>query len=497
MCVLLDPEVQTLSALTNVQNSLFVPDLGSWLNRRPAYNLSAAQTSQAGEQVPRPAAPHQAPSTHPSAIPEGDEDGYREVVGDGEVPIGRPDMMRTTTITSQLSETHYAALPHGETLEGWTEREKTELDDHVRHMLHSRRSKLRRSLKGFGQYVRRPLGFFVTLYATLITLFGLLWVLFLIGWISVGDNHRQDYILHIVDSVLVALFAIMGDGLIPWRAVDTYHMCYIMHYARIVRKARSKELKQSKRMSEAQTELKKQTTPSEYLGGDEAAGSPIRDVGSPSTTQATEEDAEHQAELARRDSYTLANNIHVDVEDARSGIDVYQDTPLTPAQQKSLFKHQTKLAKSHSFYRPNETNTHYAFPLNYAIAIIFLLDFHSCLQVSLGATTWGIDYRTRHKAITTVILCVSITVNILAGFIITTGGKKTRKTAVWNLMTRQELTGDAIKHLQAKKAKKAEKGELKAGVDADGAKENKTLKVQLEKEARLREEAETHANPWT
>ena len=37
---MLDPEVQTLSTLTNVQNSLFVPNVGHWLNRRPTYNLS-------------------------------------------------------------------------------------------------------------------------------------------------------------------------------------------------------------------------------------------------------------------------------------------------------------------------------------------------------------------------------------------------------------------------------------------------------------------------
>ena len=66
-------------------------------------------------------------------------------------------------------------------------------------------------MKGFGKYVSRPLGFLVTLYATLITLFGLAWVLFLIGWIYVGD--RQHYIINVIDNVLVALFAIMGDGL--------------------------------------------------------------------------------------------------------------------------------------------------------------------------------------------------------------------------------------------------------------------------------------------
>lgn len=83
-------------------------------------------------------------------------------------------------------------------------------------------------MKGFGKYMSRPLGFLVTLYATLITLFGLAWVLFLIGWIYVGD--RQHYIINVIDNVLVALFAIVGDGLAPFRLVDTYHMGFIAHY---------------------------------------------------------------------------------------------------------------------------------------------------------------------------------------------------------------------------------------------------------------------------
>src|ERR1700761_1752804 len=74
------------------------------------------------------------------------------------------------------------------------------------------------------------LGLFVTVYATLITLFGAAWVLFLIGWISLGS--KRDYIINVVDNVLVALFAIIGDGLAPFRAVDTYHMLYIQHYYR-------------------------------------------------------------------------------------------------------------------------------------------------------------------------------------------------------------------------------------------------------------------------
>ena len=116
-------------------------------------------------------------------------------------------------------------------------------------------------MKGFVQYISRresssyptaatttnlsltALGFLITLYAVLITLFGLAWVLFLIGksssllgymqltgpgWINVRG--KQLYIINVIDNVLVALFAIIGDGMAPFRAVDTYHMIFIAHY---------------------------------------------------------------------------------------------------------------------------------------------------------------------------------------------------------------------------------------------------------------------------
>ena len=96
-----------------------------------------------------------------------------------------------------MSESQYAVLPHGVSLAGWSQEDKDELNDHVRHLLHSRRAKFKRSMRGFGKYVRRRKccndmdgkgvtektahGFFVALYAVLITLVGLAWVLFLIG----------------------------------------------------------------------------------------------------------------------------------------------------------------------------------------------------------------------------------------------------------------------------------------------------------------------------
>lgn len=210
-----DPEVSTLTSITNLQNSLFIPSLGRFVNRRPTYDLSWAP-------------PARRESAAPGAYPESLENITEERRPPGPEENGRPSAGRTYSITSNVESTHYAALPHGETLEGWDPEDVERLDDHVRHMLHSRRSKLARSWKGFISYASRPLGFLVTLYATLITLFGLAWVLFLIGWIEVGS--KQSYLVEIIDYTLVALFAIVGDGLAPFRAVDTYHMIYIAHY---------------------------------------------------------------------------------------------------------------------------------------------------------------------------------------------------------------------------------------------------------------------------
>ena len=412
---LLDPEVKTLSTLTNVQNSLFIPDLGKWLNRRPTYVLSendpqsqwakgALQEERRQEQLARePTIIEPAPSIH-----------------------------RSNTITSRLTDSHYAALPHGTTLEGWTPEEKAELDDHVRHMLHSRRARFKRRLKGFGQYVRRPLGFFVTLYATLITLFGLAWVLFLIGWIYVGE--KQVYAIHVIDSVLVALFAVMGDGLAPFRAVDTYHMFYIARYSRMINNA--------KKGKKPRTRLQKKNIPLD-----------VREE----MERAAWEEQQRQLFPGFSQDHTGNRGSQEPLTDLENAKTEFDPSWLTPKQQKSLEHHQAKMSKSHSFYKPYETFTHNAFPLSYLIAIVVLLDCHSCLQISLGACTWGIDYHVRPFALTTVILCVSITCNITAGLVITIGDRKTRKKDVVKLLDRQELTSDAIKKIEEKKKKEQEK----------------------------------------
>ncbi|KAG9235257.1 hypothetical protein BJ875DRAFT_374638 [Amylocarpus encephaloides] len=379
----IDPEVSTLSTLTNLQNSLFIPDLGKYVNRRPTYNLTR-----------RPSEIEEKPESS-DAEPTEEEEKRHQI---------RPDLAsrRTytggtlNTMTSNINDKYYAVLPHGIRLPGWTEEEKMELDDHVRHMLHSKRSKFKRSMKGFKQYVSRPLGFFVTLYGTLITIFGLLWVLFLIGWINVGG--KKDYIINIIDNVLVALFAIMGDGLAPFRAVDTYHMCFIAHYHHQTWRLRR-----------------------------ERALPKLEDHNDLPSVQP--EDIEQHQELEEAPEISV----------------------LTAEQQRKLIHHQKKFSRSHSFYKPHETMTHHAFPLRLLVTIVVLLDCHSLLQIALGTCTWAISYHVRPFALTTVILCCSITVNITAGILISVGDHRTRKKDVLEKMVRQELTEEAIHKVEKKK----------------------------------------------
>ncbi|KAI1823476.1 hypothetical protein F4861DRAFT_315741 [Xylaria intraflava] len=370
----IDPEVSTLNNVTNIQNSLFVPSLGRLFNRHPTYNLTRAP----GRGEVRPvAAGSPRDSFHQAPWAEDRDYDFNF---------------------------NHAVLPEGVSLQGWTKEEMAELNDHVRHMLHSRRSKFKRTMKTFGKYVRKPLGFFVTLYATLITLFGLAWVLFLIGWIYVGA--KQLYVINVIDYVLVALFAVVGDGLIPFRLVDTYHMSYIAYYHR-----RTWKLREQLQM----------------------------------------------AELRDKNDLPL---------DPKLGVAHDEIPVLTEAEQATLVYHQGKFAKSHTFYRPHETKTHYAFPQSFLVAIVLLLDLHSALQVSLGATTWGIYWKTRHPAITATILSVSIAVNITAGILISIGGRKTRKKEVVERMFRQDLTRAALKEIRERGKKE---GDVEKQIKAERA----------------------------
>ncbi|THC93144.1 hypothetical protein EYZ11_007387 [Aspergillus tanneri] len=359
----IDPEVSALSTLTNVQNSLFVPNLGPFLNRNPTYTLSPPRESSEDEGTTT--------TDEGEEIPEKEPDGRPT-----RPPLERP--LTSLSAVLEKQDARFAVLPEGSNLEGWTERDVEELNDHVRHMLHSRRSKFKRAMKGFGKYVSKR-------------------------WINVGG--RQLYIINVIDNVLVALFAVMGDGLAPFRAVDTYHMIYIAHYTFLTYKIRRKR---------------------------------------------------RLPDLKDKNDLPSRREIDVDVEFGDTPKDEeHEFSVLTRLQQQKLTHHQNKFSRSHTFYKPHETLTHHAFPLRILIAIVVLLDCHSLLQIALGACTWGINYKVRPFALTTVILCFSIACNITGGVLIMVGDRRTRKKEVVERLFREKLTQEAMKKINKKKKKVA------------------------------------------
>jgi hypothetical protein len=216
------------------------------------------------------------------------------------------------------------------------------------------------------------------------------------GWIYEGD--RQSYLVNVVDNVLVALFAVVGDGMAPFRIVDTYHMIWIAKYH-----YKTWEVREKKKMPA------------------------LKDHND--LPDRTEKEADPEAANATDTEFVV----------------------LTEAEQKKLIHHQTKFSKSHSFYKPHETGTHHAFPIKLMITAVVLLDFHSIFQIMLGTFTWSWSYHSRPAWITTVVLCFSITVNILAGVIISIGDRRTRKKDVITRITRQQLTQQAIKKVKKHK----------------------------------------------
>lgn len=391
-----------MTTLNNMQNSLFLPNVPWLFNRQPTYDLMQSASESSDEEMGT-ARGRRASRT----------DQLAEMTQPGEhEQAARPGVERTDTIDSRLSTLeegpghHFAVLPHGASLPGWSQEEKDALDDHVRHLLHSRRAKFKRSMRGFGRYCRNPLGLLVTVYFFLITFWGAAWVLFLIGWISVKG--RQAYFVEICDQILTALFCVVGITMFPFRLYDTYHMIFVANYAHKTWRVRKERgLKKLKDHNELPV-------------------MPPQSVASPyDTAEEIEEEEQIEAPV------------------------------LSDEEQKKLEYHQSKLASSHTFYRPHETYTHHAFSIRLLITIVVLLDCHSMFQIALGGTTWGIYYKVRPKALTAVILACSLTCNIISGIIIGIGDKRSRKTLVVEQMMRQGLTEEALKKLRKERGLKA------------------------------------------
>lgn len=275
---------------------------------------------------------------------------------------------------------------------------------------------------------------------------------------------KQSYVINIVDNVLVALFAIIGDGLAPFRAVDTYHMIYIAKYHRKTWKRREKlGLPELVDHNDLPDQRKEDVEPAqidlESLIARKLSRFPVRRM---------------SRSVARRIAPRIPKKFAQGIitRNSQNKEPSYEYSVLTPEEQTKLEHHERKFSKSHTFYKPHETETHYAFPLKLLVAIVLLLDLHSALQITLGACTWGISYKTRPFALTTVVLCCSITCNILGGVLISVGDKRTRKKDVIERMMVQQITSEAIEEIETQRLKEAEeRGEIDESVRRNLAQE--------------------------
>ena len=140
-----------MTTLNDIQNTWFVPNLGRYLNRQPTYSLSRRPTNLQRT----PTKLQRTPTQKLTTVPTVDESQELELKKKetGASIFGAP-LAHSHSITSILDDEHYAVLPHGVVLEGWSDEDKDELNDHVRHLLHSRKAGFRRSMRAFGKYVR-------------------------------------------------------------------------------------------------------------------------------------------------------------------------------------------------------------------------------------------------------------------------------------------------------------------------------------------------------
>lgn len=186
----LDPEVQVLNTLGDIQNTLFIPYTGLFdrtrkvqLTRPPCAEPPREGTlEEAGEGLEERAeaevladldqearldgekkrsnfqkTPSYRPASGEAAQPQ---EGTSATAGDamrekqtGSVPSSL-ETASTVEMPDRIERGQYFLLPSKLVdMSGWSEEEKAELDDYVRHLMHSRKEKLRRKWRGFRKYV--------------------------------------------------------------------------------------------------------------------------------------------------------------------------------------------------------------------------------------------------------------------------------------------------------------------------------------------------------
>lgn len=523
----LDPAVSVFNTLHDYGNSAMLPNLPWLYNRRPTLRLNQVISSSEREQreevhspeLPSPTSPIKrhnsdganslgsiSPSLKPVAACEPYTGQADDVKPERQLSIDlsmEQEAARTSDsvnhIDNSFESTHIVDEkdvkirqntddPHTERYWQMDKEERCELEAHVRYLL-TRKSKTKRMIRGFWNFVRTPMGFILTTYIFLIASWGIVIFLFLVNWVNVEPYHRRRVWIEVCDQVLCALFVLRGVGFAPFRIVDTYHMAHIAHFHFLTYKRRkllnlpklANENELPRYTSEMiENALKESSVVQDHAHRGDAPGEtsvnidmelqyPLRDLesigvknayhvrtkpyhfeqllqplpGQPRTVQYSVEEIE-KARLKR-------------VPSIRSVIDkeTHEVSVLTPSEQAQLQHHQHCFHSSHTFYRYRETATHRPFPLWLMMTIVILLDVYSMLQACLAGTTWGIRYEHRSTALQASIISCSLSCNAIAGILIWQGGARTRKTEVVERRVKLAIEEQAIARMDRKRRKAA------------------------------------------
>lgn len=511
----LDPAVGVFNTLQDYGNSTMLPNLPWLFNRRPTLRFDRIVSERhQSEDSNSPISPDidalQYLSTQPQHTPtaepmrnNGSTDSNettlpsdvrrdsalsmktdQEFMDDSQLDLNgkqpkrftpSPDQEQVQSIRSKSSSEE--ELHTGRWFE-MDEQERKELDQHIRHLL-TNKSKTKRALLGFWNFVRTPSGFILTAYGTLITAWGIFIMLLIWKWVDMGNPKTQRWWIEICDQVLCALFTTVGLGFAPFRAVDTYRMAHIAHYHFLTYKRRkllklpplanenelprySKERIEfltgdhgreeegpSNRPDSPEKELKDPIKSLELLGVKRVKDLPTATYhfenllqpipGQPGVQTIPREEVQ---KFRLKRSPSIQSIINKDTTEV---------SVLTPSEQAMLQHQQHLFHKSHTFYRYCETSTHRPFPLRLMMTIVLLLDCHSCLQATLGGVTWGIYYLHRPTALTATIITCSLSCNAMAGILIWQGTKRTRKTDVVERRVKLALEQQAIARMDRKR----------------------------------------------
>ncbi|KAH9899930.1 hypothetical protein C8Q73DRAFT_339831 [Cubamyces lactineus] len=175
----IDPQISTVSTLTNAANAIVVPPL-SFYSRKPVVVLPRLHRKKRKQHDPE------------KGVAREEEREYEDA-----------------------------------------------LDQHVEDVL-TKRDKFRRVMQGVWSFVKTPLGIVTAIYGFLVVFWGTGIVFFLAKFIDLHNDYTQGFWVELCQQVETGLFTATSIGFIPFRIMDTYRICKIWHYKRKITKLRAK-----------------------------------------------------------------------------------------------------------------------------------------------------------------------------------------------------------------------------------------------------------------